>query len=631
MLETLRQGVQSWYFKALLVLLIGSFAIWGVGDIFRDGPAGSNAMTVGGKEVGGVQIYRTVRQRLNLMSRQLGSDISMEQAQQLGLIDQTIEAIATETLYDVEADELGVVIGNDPLRQQITEQPGFRNAQGQFDRNIFEQIIAANGMTEQGFVNQLRNEFVRDQIIRSLAGTLPQSSQLTDRLFNWQQERRVAEYIVLKSDPTAETATPDDAALRAFHTENPDRFTAPAYRKIVFVHLTTADAQSEVEVSDEELQQVYENRIDQFSLPDRRTLQQMIFADEAAAKAALTALAEGRDFVALAEELVQQDPNTTNLGDVSVGGLPDNMSEAVFRLGAGETSAPIEGPFGWYVIRVTEVKPASAQPLSEVGDELRQELAAEKAVDVLFSLSNALEDGLGGGATLEEAASQIGVRFVIVDAVDRFGRAPDGEPVLTIPTGSGVVENAFAATIGIESQLLESADGGYMVIRVDSETPSALRPFDSVRNDVIAAWKAEQRLIAEEKRAEDMVARLNAGTTITAIANEFGLDGPQDSAAFTRQGVDAGAQISRALASDLFAAKTGQAAYGTAPEGFTIAVLKDVRHADTATDKAAREAFAETVATNIASDLIVQYANALRQKYTVEIDRISIDNMLLQN
>ena len=64
MLETLRQGVQSWYFKALLVLLIGSFAIWGVGDIFRDGPAGSNAMTVGGKEVGGVQIYRTVRQRL---------------------------------------------------------------------------------------------------------------------------------------------------------------------------------------------------------------------------------------------------------------------------------------------------------------------------------------------------------------------------------------------------------------------------------------------------------------------------------------------------------------------------------------------------------------------------------------
>ena len=148
---------------------------------------------------------------------------------------------------------------------------------------------------------------------------------------------------------------------------------------------------------------------------------------------------------------------------------------------------------------------------------------------------------------------------------------------------------------------------------------------------MIGAWKAEQRQIKEEKRAEEIVARLNAGATITAIADEFGLGAPQESPAFTREGADAGTQISRALASDLFAAKPGSAAYGDAPDGYTIAVLKEIRAADATADKTARDAFAETLATDTTSDLVVQYANALRQKYTVEVNRTAIDNLFLQN
>ncbi|MDA0664779.1 MAG: peptidyl-prolyl cis-trans isomerase [Proteobacteria bacterium] len=631
MLEALRQGVQSWYFKGLLIILISSFAVWGVGDIFRGGPTGGSVITVGGRDIDPSELYNSFRLRLSQISRRLGNDISIEQAQQLGLVDQTVEALTTEALYEVEAAELGVVISDAALIRQIREQKAFQDSLGQFDRARFERVITANGMTEAGFVNQLRWEFIRDQILRSLAGSLPESRELAQVLFDWRQERRIADYIVLKNDPTVEIATPDDAVLQTYYTDNAARFTAPAYRKIAFVHLTTADARADITIPDDQLRQAYENRIDAYRQPDRRTVQQIILPDEAAAKNVVAKLAEGREFVALAEEVAQQDPGTTNLGDVTAGQLPAGMSEAVFALGKGETSAPIEGPFGWYVIRVTDIKPESTMPLAEVADSLRQELAKDKAVDVLFSLSNALEDTLGSGATLEEAAAKIGVPSVTIDAVDANGRGPDGSPVPAIPPGSDLATHAFATPVGEESALIETGNGGYLVVRVDSEQPSAVRPFETVRNEAIAGWKAEQRALAEEKRAEAVTARLNEGATLAAIAAEFNLGEPVTSPAFTRDGADAGAEISRALAADLFARKPGGAAFGNSAEGYTIAVLKTVKPADPVAEKAAYDAFNERIATDLSSDIVVQYANALRERYPVEIDQRAIDNLFLRN
>lgn len=631
MLEALRQGVQSWYFKGLLIILISSFAVWGVGDIFRGGPSGSAVISVGDRDISPSELYNSFRLRLSQISRRLGNEVSIEQAQQLGLVDQTVEALTTEALYEVEADDLGIVISDAALSRQIREQAAFQDSLGQFDRARFERVIMANGMTEAGFVTQLRQEFIRDQILRSLAGSLPESRQLSETLFNWRQERRVAEYVVMKNDTTAEIATPDDTVLRSYYTDNAARFTAPAYRNITFVHLTTADATADVTIPDDELRQAYENRLDVYTQPDRRTVQQIILPDEAAAKDALAELAENREFVAVAEEVAQQNPDTTNLGDVTANDLPESMSEAIFALGEGETSAPIEGPFGWYVIRVTDVKPASTRPLSEIADELRQELSADRAVDVLFSLSNALEDALGSGSTLEEAAATIGVPSVTIDAIDANGRGVDGNPVPAAPQGSDVATHAFETPVGEESPLIETSGGGYLVVRVNSDQPSAVRPFETVRDEVIAGWKAEQRNLAAEQRAETVTARLNEGATLTAIAEEFNLSPPVTSAAFTRDGADAGVDISRALASDLFARKPGGAAFGASADGHTVAVLREIRPADPVAEKAAYDAFNERIATDLSSDIIVQYANALRQRYPVEIDQRAVDNLFLQN
>ncbi|PPR20558.1 MAG: Peptidyl-prolyl cis-trans isomerase D, partial [Alphaproteobacteria bacterium MarineAlpha10_Bin3] len=545
MLESLRLGVQSWYFKALLMVLVASFAVFGIGDIFSGGPSLGAIVTVGDTEIGGAELSDAYRRRMNAVSRQLGTTLTTEQARQFGIVDQVVQSLVSAALYDAEADALGVVIGDGAIAARIRMEPSFKGQQGQFDRGIYEQVLAANGMVEQAFIDSMRREISRDQLLGSLAGALPQSTQLADRLYRWRNERRTADYIVLKYDPNSAVATPDDTILRRYHGDNAARFTAPDYRKITYIHLTPDDVMGNITIPENELRDAYDSRLDEFSIAERRTVQQMIFADEVAARKAAGMLAEGRAFVALAKKLANQDPKATNLGDVLRDGLPGTLGENVFKLSTGETSPPLKGPFGWYLMRVIAVKQATIRSLEEVRALIHDELASDRAIEVLFELSNTLQDILGGGATLAAAASQIGAKLIYVAALDRQGRGADGKPIADIP--QGLIENAYNTLIDEQSALVDSGDSGYLIVQVESETPSVLREFGSVRNDVIAAWKREYRRDKLENRANEIVERLNKGAGLRHIAAELKLGAVTTSAAFTRAGQDTGANVPRGL------------------------------------------------------------------------------------
>ena len=546
MLESLRLGVQSWYFKALLMVLVASFAVFGIGDIFSGGPSLGAIVTVGDTEIGGAELSDAYRRRMNAVSRQLGTTLTTEQARQFGIVDQVVQSLVSAALYDAEADALGVVIGDGAIAARIRMEPSFKGQQGQFDRGIYEQVLAANGMVEQAFIDSMRREISRDQLLGSLAGALPQSTQLADRLYRWRNERRTADYIVLKYDPNSAVATPDDTILRRYHGDNAARFTAPDYRKITYIHLTPDDVMGNITIPENELRDAYDSRLDEFSIAERRTVQQMIFADEVTARKAAGMLAEGRAFVALAKKLANQDPKATNLGDVLRDGLPGTLGENVFKLSTGETSPPLKGPFGWYLMRVIAVKQATIRSLEEVRALIHDELASDRAIEVLFELSNTLQDILGGGATLAAAASQIGAKLIYVAALDRQGRGADGKPIADIP--QGLIENAYNTLIDEQSALVDSGDSGYLIVQVESETPSVLREFGSVRNDVIAAWKREYRRDKLENRANEIVERLNKGAGLRHIAAELKLGAVTTSAAFTRAGQDTGANVPRGLA-----------------------------------------------------------------------------------
>jgi peptidyl-prolyl cis-trans isomerase D len=133
-----------------------------------------------------------------------------------------------------------------------------------------------------------------------------------------------------------------------------------------------------------------------------------------------------------------------------------------------------------------------------------------------------MEDERGGGASVVEAAQKLGLAAVTIDAVDRSGRAPNGQPVAGIPQGLNVVTQAFSSDIGVDNDPIQFG-GGYVWFDVLGITPSRERGIDEVKDQVEARWREDQIANRLRTKATEMVQKLNQGGKLADEAAGLGL------------------------------------------------------------------------------------------------------------
>ena len=300
------------------------------------------------------------------------------------------------------------------------------------------------------------------------------------------------------------------------------------------------------------------------------------------------------------------------------------MAEVAFSLSKDEFSQPTQSSLGWHVIRVVDIENKRQKTLDEVRDELKAEIANEKAIDSLYEIANRLEDELGGGATFEEAAANVDLELIKIDSIDRTGRDADGNLVLNLPREGGFLDIAFSTPENSESNLSESGANGYFIIRVDSVTPPALRPLETVIEDVTAAWETEQRAKAASAKAEALMNRIRDGLAASAIAREAGLE-ITTSSPFTRSGEGADEGLPKELIRNIFSIKQGEATMARGADSSYVAWLKEVQAADPYADEDGRKAIEGQLTKSVRGDLQAQLAQALRDRFPVSINQRAID------
>jgi peptidyl-prolyl cis-trans isomerase D len=607
----------------LFGLLIASFALWGIGDIFRSQPSGDAVIKVGEQEVGPQAFQQSFQREFNRVRQQVGGQLDMETARQLGLVDQLIRQTVTRLLFDQTARDMGLAVSDEQVVQRIREQPAFQSA-GQFDRQRFETVLQRSGLTEARYVDLLKSDIDRQHLATAATGGLAVPQAMADALYRYRNEERVADYLVVRQ-ASFEVATPETSTLEEYHEANSQAFMAPAYRKITYLHLNPEDLLDEVKVSEEELRQAYQNRKGEFGQPATRTVRQIVLDNPEQAEKARALLAEGRSFAAVAEQVTGRAP--AELGQNTRDELLPALAGPVFELAEGEISQPIESTLGWHLVKVDAAQSGETPAFEEVRDKLRRELAMDKAIDSLVQLANTVDDTLAGGATLEEAAQQVGLETRTIDQVSRQGRAPDGSQVPNLPPSGGFLETAFETPQGQQSLLKETDEGGYYVLRVDGVTPEQVRPFDRVRDRVLERWRADQRAQKAEDAAKEIAGRLDEGAKLTAIAGERGLE-VQTTRPLTRSGNQQAGPAGRALASKLFEVKPGGAVTASVQDGMAVGRLTEVRPAKPAQNAEAVAALKEQLRQGLRSDVLAQYANALRQRYDVQVNQQLLDRIL---
>ncbi len=608
----------------LFGMLIASFAVWGIGDIFRGATQVRAVAEIGGDPILERDYTQALSREINRISRRLGGQLEMDQARAFGIPDQVLSQMIGRALFDRKAAELGLFVTDDQIRRLIAQQDAFKNDLGGFDRARFEQQLRILGMGEGKYVATLRRDIIRQQLADAISEAVTAPSQLVEALYGYRNERRVAQYLLVRNDSITDLATPNPSALEAFHKEFSERFMAPSRRAVTLVELRAADLAAESAVSEARLREEFEARFEDFVTPEKRELEQIVFQDEARAREAKTRLDGGATFATVAEEMTGGPP--IDLGAMGKDALPPELAESAFALPEDTASAPVESVLGWHILRVVKVEPRQEPVFEEVRDELAAEIAMQHAIDSMVSIANQLDDELGAGASLEEAAQALALTPRRIESIDRQGRDPAGEPVTELPAGR-FLALAFETEAGRESLLTETANGDFFILRVDSVTPAQLRPLDEVRTEVTELWRDAQRAKLAREKAEALAERIKSGNAFEVVATDAGLTVAQTKPV-TRFETAVASTPSPTLASKLFQISVGEVTTATAAEGHLVAKLIEVVAADPYTDPDTVAAVRESLVGALQGDLLEQFLATMRGEYGVEIKEQALNELL---
>ncbi len=525
MLRGMRKASSNWLGKTIMSVMFGilivSFGVWGIADIFK-GFGQSSLAKIGSTEISTEQFRTIFTERLQQLGRQFGRPLTIEQARAFGLDRQILQQLIAEASLDEAARKMGLGQSDADVVKAISNDPNFKGLTGTFDPDRFRQTIRQFGFTEQRYIAEQRRVSLRRQITGTIVGGIEPSKTQLEALSRFQNEQRSVAYVRLTAAQAGKIDPPSSETLATYFEERKTLFRAPEYRKIAVLTLTPDDLAKSITVSDDDAKKYFDQRREKYVTPERRHVLQISFPNEDEAKAARARIANGFSFDDLAKER-KLNPADIDLGTVTKANMSDQaIADAAFALAPDTVSQPVKGTFVSAVLKVTKIEPGVTPTYESLAATLKREIAIERARSNLQELRNKIEDERGGGANIAEAAQKLGLKAMMIEAVDRSGRGLDGKPVTGLPQGVDIVSQAFTSNIGVENDPV-GFNGGDIWYDVLGITPSRDRSLDEVKDQVETRWRDEQTSSRLRTKAAAMVEKLDKGAKLDAEAASAGV------------------------------------------------------------------------------------------------------------
>ena len=476
-------------------------------------------------------------------------NVSTGRALQTGLLSEVAGMMAREVVFHAEANRLGLTVTRDMQRREVAEEPTFKDETGAFSQTRFLSVLANAGLSEADYLQRIDSALRGEQIVDAVAGGARHPQVVARALTSYELERRSARLVSVAVDVDA-VSDPDEAALASWYGgEEPLRRPDAAHRARRKPHPQMFA--SAIEIDEADIAAAYDDRIDEFTTPERRRVRQMVFEDAASAETARARLAGGENFEAVAEDMLGWTGDDTNLGLVTKSDLDGAVGEAVFEAAAGEIAGPAESVFGVHLLVVDEIQEGGETSLADVSDKIRATLQIEAATDLIYDKVNQIEDRIASGATLDEAMAEVSGNLVTITDIDRRGNDIDGNPVAgeaaELAQDSIVLETIWSSDIDEQSVIQEGADDLFFIVEVTAETDPRERSLDEVRTRAIADWKLVEAIKTARESAEARIAE----------ASTF--DDVETSASFRRNGIGLDHEAARLIATAVFAQDIGEA------------------------------------------------------------------------
>ncbi|MGB6950222.1 MAG: peptidyl-prolyl cis-trans isomerase [Methyloceanibacter sp.] len=617
-LDNLRKGAGRLFGMILMGLLVLSFAVWGIADIFT-GYGSQTLIKVGDTEINPQDYTRAQQDVLRVMSSNAGRSLSLQEARESGLENRVLERLIGGAAVDSHAKDLKLGVSDKAILEGIMKESAFQDSTGNFSALAFQQALRNMSLTEQGYLAGERERNLRRQLLATV-GKSPAASQVfLNALNNYNNETRSLRYVLVPKSAAGAVPDPTEEDLKRFYDNHHAQYTQPQLRKVGVLAVTPEAVKDKVQITEDDLKATFERDKDKLGTPERRRVQQISFADNAAANAAHQKIEGGTDFIALAKEqgLSESDIDLgllkrTEMADAAI-------ADAAFQLEKDKVSEPVTGQLGRTVLlRVTAIEPGKIVTLEDAKPELEKKLLKERAQGAIFDLHDKIEDERASGTQLSEVAGKFKLNYQVYDQVDRKGQGPDGK-ALELPQKTDLLNAIFATDSGVENDPIDAKDEGLIWYEVLGVTPQQLKPFDQVKDEVGKDWRLDEERTRLAKYTDDLVKQLAAGKTLDELAKELNTE-VLPSEPLKRSGLTV--NVLPVAVTQAFTLPQG--GYGSAPSGVNESRI--VFQVDTITpapplDAATTAALERQLKQFMGEDIIGEYFSALESRYGVTVNQ----------
>jgi peptidyl-prolyl cis-trans isomerase D len=588
MLAFFRRFSNSWVMKGFFSLLIVSFSIWGIKDVFHPKistsviDAGSHSVEPGDFK----QVFERYRNEAMRQSPN-GQMMTPQEAVANGVDTMLLQKLTDMSVMAEFLRRMGLIPADTLITDQLKKDPElFNSATGKFDQDKYQQILQANGTTADKYQSQLVDSLAGSHFGASLAAGLKQPLVYGSVLASYELQGRTLSYFLLTPQNVQQPTLPTDQQLQAYIVAQKLRL--PEMRVLTIVRFSAKALAPTMKPNEADLQRAYDQNKAAFATPEKRSLVQIPAKDTATAQAIAAKLQAGQapDVVAKAfgvQAITYTDTPKSAVADPKV-------ADIAFQQSPGQVSGPVQTALsGLAVIKVTSLTPAKVSSFEEQKPKLEAEAQKAMATQAVYAAVRKYGDAHAGGANLADSAKVAGGVAQQVGPVAANGADLSNAPIPGLTPK--LMQEAFALNQGGETDLDTEAAGEYFAVHVDKIVPAAAPTIEQLRQPLTQYWMRDEMLRRLNAKADELSGKIKKGESFEAAAAEVHAQ-IAHVPTVSRMALMQNQQWGQMLAAKIFAAKAGETVTGQTSQ-LPVMVARVDAVTPVAPDQAARIVLAQ--------------------------------------
>lgn len=526
MLEFMRERARSWVTFIVVGIIAFMMAITGL-ETLAPNPNNPEVASVNGEAITQYDLAQAVEQERQLLIQRMGDRFDPAMLDEKVIQTRVLEQLITRDLLLQSAGEQKMGVSDAAIDAYILQMPQFQ-VNGAFDQQRFQYLLASNGITPLMFRESLEQEMVLQQLRSGIASSEFVTEAEMATIARLEQQTRDIAWVTLSRQQQEKIITVSDEQIQQYYDSHNGRFMTPEQVIAQYVVLDKNSIAQAVKLTEADIEEAYNLRVQELSETANVAAELSVIVintnddrnQEAALKRAQEAIAKfngGTSFVALAKEY-SDDAATANsggkLGVVETGFFGDAFDNAMTALAVGDISAPVTTDNGYQLLYKSQPE-VSIPTMAQLRPELEASLKIRRVEDLYLQQARTLADVSFEASDLEQPAQELGLEIITTDA---FGRNQGGGGVIGNAQVVAAVFSDDVLGFGANSDVIELSPTQSVVIRVKEHLKPKLLPLADVREQIVATIKTNEAEKAIAKRSAELVAELNGGETLAAVA-----------------------------------------------------------------------------------------------------------------